>query len=113
MKKLLAAAVTGALLMVPAWAASPEIDGAIKTFQQIAADPAKLKTFCTMTSAMDSAGDSDDEATMEALDKKIEGYMNELGPDMQKALDVGGDLDPDSPDGNAYDAALDELEGKC
>ncbi len=113
MKKLLTATAIGGLLIVPALAASAVVESAIKTFEQVGADPAKLKTFCEMTATMDSAGDSDDDAAMEALDKKIEGYMTALGPDMQKALDAGGDLDPEGEDGSAYDAALDKLEGKC
>ena len=112
MKKILAAAAVVGLLAVPAVAASADIADAIKTFEGIAADPAKLKTFCDMNAAMESAGEADD-AAIDALDKKVEGYMKTLGPDVEKAFDVGGDLDPDSDDGKAYDAAVEKLEKNC
>jgi hypothetical protein len=39
--------------------------------------------------------------------------MKELGDDFETAFEAGADLDPDSEDGKAYDAALDGLDGKC
>ena len=39
--------------------------------------------------------------------------MKELGPEFETAFEAGADLDPDSEDGKAYDAALDKLDAKC
>jgi hypothetical protein len=39
--------------------------------------------------------------------------MKELGPEFEAAFETGADLDPESEDGKAYDAAIDKLDGKC
>ena len=37
------------LLAFPAQAASPKVESATKVFQSVAADPAKVKTYCEMS----------------------------------------------------------------
>jgi len=39
--------------------------------------------------------------------------MTQLGPDFQQAWDAGSELEENSEDGKAYNAALDTLSGKC
>lgn len=64
-----------------AFAADPKVESALKTFKAVAADAAKLKTFCEMTKAMDAAGEkpsAEDNARIESL-------MKALGPDFEAA----------------------------
>jgi hypothetical protein len=112
MKKVLAAIAMCGLLAAPAVAVSDNVAAAVKTIEQVGNDPAKLKTYCEMSKLM-STGDDEDESKAEALDKQMQGYMKELGTDFEAAFEAGADLDPDSEDGKAYDAALDGLDGKC
>jgi hypothetical protein len=113
MNKFLAATVACGLMASPAFALDAKIADAIKTFEAIEADADKLKIYCDMSKLMASAADDEDEAKAEALDKQMDEYAAKLGPEFETALDAGADLDPDSEDGKAYDAALDNLDGKC
>jgi hypothetical protein len=90
-------------------AGSPMTDAAVATFQSVAKDPGKMKLYCEMSAIMDKSGDDPDDATQ----KKIDGYVKQIGPDFQSAWDAGDDLDEDSPDGKRLDAAIDELTNKC
>jgi hypothetical protein len=58
-------------------------------------------------------GDDADDSKSEALDKQMQTYMKDLGPDFEAAYEAGADLDPESADGKSYDAALDKLDDKC
>lgn len=97
------------LIAFPAAAADPKIESAARVFQSMSADPGKVKTFCEMTKAMDSAGEKVDSAT----DAKIQSYMTQLGPDFEAAWNAGNDVDDNSADGKAYNAALETLTDKC
>lgn len=108
-----AAALTLALMGGQALALDAKVDAGIKAFAAVEADAAKVKTYCTMSKAMAAATDESDSAKSEAADKEISGYMTQLGPDFQKAWDLGAELNPDSEDGKAMNAALDKLEDKC
>jgi hypothetical protein len=90
-------------------AASPKIEAAIKTFRGVAADPAKLKIFCTMNAALDKAAEKKDKA--EAA--KVPPLMKQLGPEFETAWNAGEDVDDETPDGKAFVAGLDELADKC
>jgi hypothetical protein len=112
------AAIAGLLLAAglatsPAIAADAKVDAAVKAFDAVAADPAKLKTFCEMSKAMASASDEQDEKKAAAMESQLQGYMNTLGPDFKTAWDSGAELDPDSAGGKAMNTALDKLESKC
>lgn len=112
MNKILAALALSGLFLSPAFAASESVESAIKTFDKVSADADKMKTYCEMVKLM-SSGDEEDEAKAEELDKQMQGYMKQLGPDFEAAFEAGADLDPDSADGKAYDEALDKLDAKC
>ncbi len=112
MRKILAALAVCGLFVPPALAASAAVESAIKTFDAVATDEAKLKTYCEMSKLM-STDDAEDESKAEELDKKMQGYMKDLGEEFEAAFEAGADLDPDSDDGKAYDAALDKLDDKC
>ena len=112
MKPILAAVAVCGLLASPALA-NRTIDTAIKTFDAVAADPAKLKTYCEMSKLSAGGGDDADDSKSQELDKQMQGYMKELGTDFETAYEAGADLDPESADGKSYDAALDKLDDKC
>ena len=112
MKRILAACAVCGLLASPALA-NPTIDAAIKTFDAVGADAAKLKTYCEMSKLSAGGGDDADDSKSEALDKQMQTYMKDLGPDFEAAYEAGADLDPESADGKSYDAALDKLDDKC
>jgi len=107
--RLIATIAGISLLAFPAQAASPKVESAAKVFQTVAADPAKVKTYCEMSKAMDSAGEKPDQAA----DAKIQGYMKQLGPDFEQAWNAGNDLEENSEDGKTFSAALDKLSTKC
>ncbi len=113
MKKMLVALAMCGLFVPPAFAASESVEAAKKAFDAVAADAAKLKTYCEMSKLMSSSNDDEDESKADALDKQMQGYMKQLGSDFETAFEAGADLDPDSADGKAYDAALDGLDDKC
>ena len=109
MKRVAVAAVAACLAAAPVFAASPKIDAAVKTFKAISADPAKLKTFCDMSKAMDAAG----EKPTPAADAQINGFMKQLGADFETAWTAADGVNENSADGKAYNGALDDLAGKC
>lgn len=109
MKRIVLAGVIACLGAYGALAASPKIESAVKTLKAITADPGKLKTFCEMTRAMDAMGDKEDAAA----EAKITGLMKQLGPDFDAAWNAADDLDDNTEDGKAYNAAMDDLAGKC
>jgi hypothetical protein len=97
------------LVAAPALAASPKVESAIKVYQAVGANPAKLKTFCEMTKLMEQMGEKQDAAKEAQIDR----LAGQLGPDFQAAWEAGDGLDENSPDGKALYAALDALEEKC
>jgi hypothetical protein len=109
MQRALIAGLVVCLGAYSALAASPKIEAAVKTFKAVGADPAKLKTFCAMSKAMDEAGDKQDQAA----EAKIMGFMKQLGPDFETAWSAADGVDDSSADGKAYLAGLDELADKC
>jgi hypothetical protein len=112
MNKLLAACALCGLLAGPVFAANAAVDSAVKTFDAVGNDATKLKVYCEMSKVMSSA-DAEDDSKAEELDKKMDGFMKDLGSDFQSAFEAGADLDPESADGKTYDAAMDKLDEKC
>jgi len=111
MKKFLAVCAACGLFASPVLA-NPALETAIKTFEGVGNDPAKLKTYCEMSRVM-SSPDAEDDSKADELDKQMDGFMKELGPEFQAAFETGADLDPESEDGKKYDAAMDKLDDKC
>lgn len=112
MKKFLAACAFCGLFASPVLAASAAVESAVKTFDTVAGDATKLKVYCEMSKVM-SSPDAEDESKADEIDKKMDGFMKDLGPDFQKAFEAGADLDPESADGKVYDEAMDKLDAKC
>jgi hypothetical protein len=98
-----------ALIASPALAADPKADSAVRTFKAVGADAGKMKIFCDMSKAMEAAGDKEDVAT----EARLASYAKQIGPDFEAAWKLADELDENSADGKAVQAALDELEGKC
>ena len=90
-------------------AASPEVESAIKAFMAVGADPAKLNAFCTMTKALDSMDETDDDAT----DVKVAELTKQLGPEFAAAWKTADSVEEETEDGQALNAALDEVAAKC
>jgi hypothetical protein len=107
--RVLAVCAAICLIAHPALAADPKIDSAVKTFKAVATDAGKLKTFCDMSKAMDTAGDNPTPADQ----AKVEGFMKQLGPEFAAAWTAGESADPNSDDGKVWSAALDDLSDKC
>jgi hypothetical protein len=112
MKKILAACALCGVFAVPALAANAAVESAVKTFEAVGNDPAKLKTYCELSKVMSSA-DTEDESKDEEISKQMDGFMKALGADFQTAFDAGADLDPASDDGKVYDDAMNKLDDKC
>ncbi len=109
MRTLAACVAALGLAAAPALAASPKIEAAVKTFKAVAGDAGKLKTFCAMSKVMESAGEKEDPK----IDAQIQGFIKQLGADFETAWNAGEDIDENSADGKAYNAALDDLSAKC
>jgi hypothetical protein len=105
----IAVALALALLAIPAFAASPKVEEAIKTIRAAAADPNLQKTFCALLEMKEKLGDKKDPKIEAAIDE----YVKRLGPNFESAWDFVEDIDEHSPDGQAIEAVLDELEEKC
>lgn len=109
MKRILVACAAVGFGVVGVFAASPEVEKAIKSIQSATADTAKAKTFCDLYKTQNSAGDKEDAAT----EKKIDELSSQLGDDFEAAWAVGGKLDENSADGKEFYAAVDEVAEKC
>jgi hypothetical protein len=104
--------VAGAsLLCLPAQAASVQVQSAVANLAKLETDAAKLEAFCKINADLEAAGD--DNAKSEALDRQMEAFVRSLGPDYIAAWDLAEELNPESEDGKALNAAFDSLENKC
>jgi len=97
------------LLAMPAHAASPEVEAAIKTIRAVAADLNLRKTFCALL-AIDDDKDNPNATNFKAA---IDAYVKQLGSEFQSAWAVVESIDENSPDGQTIRAVLDELDDKC
>jgi len=111
MSRLILSCLALCLATGAATAADPKIEAAVKTFEQIAGDEAKLKTYCAMNKLMADIGD--DDAKAQAAEGQMDGFMKELGADFEAAMAAGEQLDEKSPDLNTYDTAITKLDEKC
>jgi hypothetical protein len=109
MNRVVFAAVAVCLAAAPAFAASPKVDAAVKTFKGLSTDSGKMKTFCEMVKAQDAAG----EKPTPAAEAKISGLMKQLGADFETAWALGESMDEKSADGKAFNTAVEDLYGKC
>ena len=109
-------AISFAVLMIAMAAtatAAPSIESALKAFTDTGNDAERMKTFCAMNRAMNATTDESDTKAMEAADKEIQAYLEKLGPEFKAAWELGVESDPESPDGQKLNAAIEALEAKC
>jgi hypothetical protein len=109
MKRILMAYLAFVLGACAVLAATPEVAAAIKTIQSVAGDPGKLKLFCALNDALQTAGEKEDPV----IEKQLEGIIKQLGSEFEAAWDLGNELDEDSPDGMEFFEAVDALADKC
>jgi hypothetical protein len=109
MKRAVLAGAAVCLGAYGALALSPKVESAVKTFKGISADPGRTKTFCEMIQIMDAAAEKEDAAA----EGKISDLMKKLGPAFEAAWNAIDDIDENSEDAKAYNAAVDELAEKC
>ena len=95
-----------------AQAASPKVQAAIKSLEKIEADGAKFQSFCKLLRDLDDVPEQEAEKA-EAIDVQLENLLRSIGFDVLQAWDLGADLDPQSEDGQAFEAAMQALEDKC
>jgi hypothetical protein len=120
MKRMMQASLASGLLILatagltlgPVYAASPKVESAIKSLDKIEADGAKFQAFCKLLRDIDDVPEQD-EAKVEALEVELDNLLKSIGLDVLRAWDLGGDLDPQSEDGKAFEAAVEALEDKC
>jgi hypothetical protein len=93
-------------------AVSPKVESAIKSLEKIESDGAKFQAFCKLLRDIDDVPEQD-EAKVEALEVQLDNLLKSIGLDVMRAWDLGSDLDPQSEDGQAFEAAVDALEEKC
>jgi hypothetical protein len=104
---------TAGLTLGSAYAAvSPKVESAIKSLEKIESDSAKFQAFCKLLRDIDDVPEQD-EAKVEALEVQLDNLLKSIGLDVMRAWDLGSDLDPQSEDGQAFEAAVDALEEKC
>ena len=106
--------LTTAELLVPgpAHAVSPKVQAAIKSLEKIEADGAKFQSFCKLLRDIEDVPEQD-EAKSEALEAQLDTLLRSIGLDVLQAWDLGSHLDPQSEDGQAFEAAVEAIEDKC
>lgn len=121
MKRTTQASLVGGLMILataglvapgPAHAVSPKVQAAIKSLEKIEADGPKFQSFCKLLRDIDDVPEQD-EAKVEALETQLDSLLRSIGLDVLHAWDLGSDLDPQSEDGQAFEAAVEALEEKC
>ena len=108
----LALPIAAALVVTPILAASPKVEAAIKSLSKIEADGAKFQSFCKIIKDLDDVPEQDT-AKAESLETQLENLLKSIGFDVVQAWDLGSDLDAQSDDGKAFEAAVEALEAKC
>ena len=121
MKRATQACLVGGLMLLttaglpvpgPAHAVSPKVQGAIKSLEKIEAYGPKFQSFCKLLRDIDDVPEQE-EAKAEALEVQLDSLLRSIGLDVLNAWDMGSDLDPQSEDGQAFEAAVEALEEKC
>ncbi|MBX9925107.1 MAG: hypothetical protein K2Y05_02010 [Hyphomicrobiaceae bacterium] len=88
----------------PAPNAPAQAAAAIAAADAIEADPSRLSSFCWVIAQLSKADGMSDEAVTQ-FDAKVQ----DLGPDFE----AGGELDPGTPEGQAFEARVVALTERC
>ncbi|MBX9683343.1 MAG: hypothetical protein K2X41_06095 [Hyphomicrobium sp.] len=111
MRTILALAVGSLIFGSAALAADAKIEAAVKTFDEVAANPDKRAAYCAMIKKMEEVGE--DEKKAEAANAEMEGYFKTLGTEFEDAWSAGEGLKDGSPDLEVLDAAMTKLDESC
>ena len=87
-----------------------------KVVKAITADKAKSQAYCDMAKLEDEIGAAEekrDTKKVEELSKKADQLAEKLGPDYAKVVAGLEEVNPDSPEGRAINAAFEPLEKLC
>jgi len=82
------------LMMVPAIAASPQVEAAIRVIQTVGTDANRLKTFCELM----KIDEQNEKRTSPSSEAQMDKLLKELGPDFEAAWELVEDTDPASDD---------------
>lgn len=87
-----------------------------QVFQEINADPAKLKAYCDLdklNAQMAAADEKKDTKTLEALGAQADAIAQKVGPGYIKLMNGLDGVDENSPLGKQIAAGFDSLDKKC
>jgi len=107
--RALAVPIALSLMTIPALAASPRIEAAVKVVQTVGTDANRMKTFCELMKIDEQNAKKADPSLQARMDK----LLDDLGADFKAAWDTVETIDPASEDGKVLDAALDRLSDRC
>jgi hypothetical protein len=111
-----ALAVTPVLAQAQQKPAKTTVADVQKVVQAITADKAKAQAYCDMAKLEDEIGAAEekrDTKKVEELSKKADQLAEKLGADYAKVVAGLEEIDPDSPEGRAINAAFEPLEKLC
>ena len=94
----------------------PTIEDAQKLVEIITSDKDKLKTYCEigkLHEQLDDAEEKFDAKEFEALVAKLDSLEQQMGPDYIRVTDGLGDVDPNSAEGQKFNAVFDPLRKQC
>ena len=94
----------------------PTIEDAQKLVETISSDKDKLKAYCEigkLHEQLDDAEEKGDEKEFEVLVAKLDGLEQQMGPDYIRVTDGLGDVDPNSAEGQKFNAVFEPLRKQC
>jgi len=94
----------------------PAIADVQKLVQSIAADKAKLKSYCdigALQDQMDQAEKKKDTKAVQTLGAKADALAKQLGPDYERIMGRLDQVDPNSAEGKKYGALFEPLFKQC
>ena len=94
----------------------PTIEDAQKLVETITGDKDKLKTYCEigkLHEQLDSAEEKVDAKEFEALVAELDSLEQQMGPDYIRVTDGLGEVDPNSAEGQKFNAVFEPLRKQC
>ena len=117
--KLLVAATLFVAAPIVAFAQStskPTIEDAQKLVATIMGDKDKLKAYCEISKLneqLDKAEENGNAKEYEDLVAKLDSLEQQMGPEYTRVTDGLGDLDPNSAEGQKFNAIFEPLRKRC
>jgi hypothetical protein len=99
-----------------AQSSKPSIEDAQKLVETISGDKDKLKIYCELGKLheeLDKAEEKGDAKEFEALVDKLNGLEQQMGPDYIRVTDGLGEVDPNSAEGQKFNAVFEPLRKQC